>query len=152
MRLRLFLIPCIAMLAVMAISCTSSEELYYWGGYYNSGVERTTRYEQATYLYYKKQTPESFCELVTVLQDMIDHPGGSTNRIPPGVCAEYGFLLLQPNSAELYAQNANKRQLRNGPEASSFRSRGLELLKMEIELYPESAVFITPILKRFSEQ
>lgn len=32
-----------------------------------------------------------------------------------------------------------------------FRQRGEEMMKKEIEFYPESAKFIAPLIKRFTE-
>ena len=42
-----------------------------------------------------------------------------------------------------------KQQQKKGPELGSFQAKGLKLLQMEIELYPESATFIAPILKKY---
>jgi len=49
--------------------------------------------------------------------------------VQPGICAEYGYLLIKQGK----------------------REEGLQLLKKEIELYPESKVFITRIIKQFEK-
>ena len=46
---------------------------------------------------------------------------------PPGVCADYGYLLIKKGEVE----------------------KGKELLVKETILYPESKLFIDMILKRF---
>lgn len=137
------------LLILLATSCSSSKELYYWGGSYNKGKESTTRYEHATYQYYKTSSPESLCELINVFEDMTSHPGGTTGKVPPGICAEYGFILLRPDASTIYGEHATNKQKQKGPEINSFQEKGLKLLQMEIELYPESTTFIAPILKKY---
>ena len=58
-------------------------------------------------------------------QKIIKKQKGIRGAVPPGVYADYGFLLLQSN---------NMVQAR-------------EMLQKEIELYPESKVFIERIIK-----
>lgn len=138
------LIPILVL--VLAASC-GPQRLYYWG----STGEGTTLYEELAYRQYDKQTPESICALVCLYEEMVTHPGGTRQVPPPGICAEYGFLLLQPATAEYFAQHATKRQRKafgSGDFTASFQERGLEMLAKEIELYPESAKFIEPLLKK----
>lgn len=134
------------LLLVLTASC-GTPRLYYWG----STGSGTTRYENLTYQQYDKQSPESVCALVCLYEEMVTHPGGARQTPPPGICAEYGFLLLQPTTADYFAQHATQRQ-RNSFESSDygtfFAERGKEMLAKEIELYPESAQFITPLLNR----
>jgi len=142
----------IALLAfcLLLASCGTTS-LYYWGGEYSGA----TAYEHLAYKSYDKQTPESLCQLVAVYEDMIAHPGGLRNVPPPGICAEYGYFLLQPHTAEAFASCANSSQksLFNGSDyVMLFHQRGEEMLKKEIELYPEAGVFIAPLIKKFTEQ
>lgn len=133
-----------ALLLVLTASC-SAPRLYYWG---SNGTP--TKYEQLAYLQSEKQTPKSICDLVCLYEDMVSHPGGTRKTPPPGICAEYGYLLLQPSTAEYFAQYATSRQrkLFGSDIAASFLERGLEMLAKEMELYPESAKFIAPLLKK----
>lgn len=134
---------------LLALACTSCmpTSLYYWGGT-ASGV---SQYETLTYNYYDKQTPESICALLCTYENMVSHPAGSRQVPPPGICAEYGYMLLLPETAETFAQHATARQKKLfGSEdyTLSFYEKGIRMLEKEIELYPESAKFIEPLLKR----
>lgn len=131
-------------LALCVQSCTTT--LYYWGG----GGDVST-YEKLSYRYFDTQSPESVCELVCMYERMVNEPGGSRMIPPPGVCAEYGYLLMQPSTLEAFEKHATKRQrkLFGSDVAASFRNRGMEMLKMEMALYPESQKFIAPLLNRF---
>jgi len=133
-------------LLTLTASCGPTR-LYYWGSTSNG----TTAYENLAYRQYDKQTPESICDLICLYEDMVSHPGGLRNTPPPGICAEYGFLLLQPNTAEIFAQHATRRQRKlfgSDNFSTLFSQRGEEMLAKEMELYPESAKFIAPLLKR----
>ena len=134
------------LLTLLLASC-ATPRLYYWG----STGEGTTLYEKLAYQQYDKQTPESICALVCLYEDMVSHPGGTRKVVPPGIYAEYGFLLLQPSTAEYFAMNATKKQRKmfgSSDYGAFFSERGEEMLAKEMELYPESAKFIEPLLKR----
>lgn len=136
--------------AVMLLSSCSTTSLYYWGGVTNN----TTRYERLAYKSYDKQTPESICKLIAAYEDMVQHPSGTRQMPPPGICAEYGYLLLQPETAETFAKSATASQKRifAGDDYNMiFRQKGEEMMMKEIELYPESAKFISPLIKRFTK-
>ena len=139
--------------AVVLLSSCTTPRLYYWG----SSPSRdggTTRYEQLTYDYYATQTPESICNLVCLYEDMIQHPGGSRGVVPPGIYAEYGYLLLQPATAQAFAEHATKSQRKrfeSSDFATDFPERGKAMMQKEMELYPESAKFIAPLLERLSK-
>lgn len=71
--------------------------------------------------------------------------------IPPGICAEYGYLLLNPENAEIFAMHATSVQrkiFRSNDYAVLFPEMGKELMLKEIELYPESAKFLEPLIER----
>lgn len=143
------LLPALAALLMFA-SCGPSNALYYWGPSGN-GV---SGYENAAYRNYKTQTPESICDLLYVYEQIVSHPDGTRKMPPPGICAEYGYLLLQPDTAEVFYRNANDRQRRlfgNLTDYSGlFREKGEEMLRSEMVYYPESATFIGPLLKRLA--
>lgn len=133
-------------------SCgTTSTQLYNWGRADSHGV---TDYDRLSYDYYHKQTPASICNLLVGYEKMINSPGGARQVPPPGVCAEYGYLLLNPETSQAFIENATDSQKAvygSSDLASSFRERGLMMMQKEIELYPESRRFIEPLLKKLSE-
>ena len=135
--------------ALLLMSCGTTSSLYYWGG--ESGG--TTAYENLAYNSYDKQTPKSLCDLVCVYEKMVTKPGGSRMVPPPGICAEYGYLLLNPDTAETFLNNAtaSQKKMFDGSDYSViFRERGEEMLKKEMEYYPESARFIAPLIKKLA--
>lgn len=134
---------------VLLSSCgPTTSALYYWGP--RDG--EATRYEQLTYRSYKSQTPESICSLLCAYEDMVSNPGGSRGVVPPGICAEYGYLLLQPEMAQIFSEHATSKQKRvysTTDYATLFAEKGKEMMEKELELYPESEVFIAPLIKKF---
>ena len=142
----------IILLAVAAAlcSCGGPSTLYYWGGVQNG----TTTYEHLTYKDYKTQSPEAICQLICAYEDMVLHPGGTRAVPPPGICAEYGYLLLQPNTAVAFSEKATAGQRRyfSGTDyATLFYEHGKEMLQKELEYYPESRQFIEPLIKKLAQ-
>ena len=128
-------------------SCGMTSALYYWGGEKNGA----TIYENLAYKNYDKQTPESICKLICMYEDVVSNPGGARKMPPPGICAEYGYMLLIPENAADFAEHATamqKRVFASGDYASLFSEKGKEMLQKEIELYPESVKFIAPLIER----
>lgn len=128
-------------------SCSSISSLYYWGGVQNGA----TAYENLTYMNYDKQTPESVCKLICMYEDIVTNPGGTRRMPPPGICAEYGYMLLVPENAEIfakYATSSQKRTFASTEYATFFPEKGKQLMLKEIELYPESEKFIAPLIER----
>lgn len=140
----------IAFFAVILLSsCGVTKSLYYWGGT-QSGA---TAYENIAYQSYDKQTPKSVCNLIAVYEKMVTKPGGSRQVPPPGICAEYGYLLLQPETASTFLNNATNKQkslFKTNDYYALFQEKGKEMLQKEIELYPESAKFIEPLIKKLA--
>ena len=100
-------------------SCTTQKPLYSWGNY-----------EITSYNYLKNTDENSIQELIENYQKIIeDQEKGTRGTIPPGVCADYGFLLIQEGKTK----------------------EGKEMLMKEILLYPESKIFIDRILKIIEE-
>lgn len=145
----------VAFLAILFSSCGPSKAmLYNWGKY--KSTEKAYDYEVLMYDYYHTQSPSSVCALLCQYAYMVKNPGGARKVVPPGICAEYGYLLLSPDTPEIFLNHATKKQKETFGNLSDygalFRERGLEMFQMEMELYPESAVFITPLVKKFSQQ
>lgn len=133
--------------ALCLASCGAPTTLYYWGGIRNGA----TTYEHLAYKLYDKQTPESICKLLCMYEDMVKHPGGIRRMPPPGICAEYGYMLLIPENAEIFAKNATsmqKKVYRSNDYATLFPEMGKKMLLMEIRLYPESEKFIAPLIEK----
>lgn len=107
-------------LAVLALtSCGSiGEPLYSW---YN--------YEDATYQYSKKRTDNLKENVMEQYLKMTKKQKGSRRTVPPGLNAEYGYMLYMSGKQE----------------------EGLGYLKQEIELYPESEVYISRIIKQLEK-
>lgn len=143
------LLSCIVIF--LTASC-AAPRMYYWGS--NSFSDNgTTKYEQLAYNSYDKQTPQTICELICLYEDMVSNPGGTRGVVPPGICAEYGFLLLQESTAETFEKYATKKQkkiIESSDYATFFAERGVLMLQKEMELYPESKKFIEPLLKRLT--
>ena len=106
MRKLIFTIICMTFLT----SCVTNQSLYSW---YDS--------EDATYTYTKKGTEEALIEAMEQYEKVINKQKGIRKMVPPGVNAEYGFLLYKAGKKE----------------------EGLTLLKAEIAAYPESETFIS---------
>lgn len=141
---KLFLLT---LLTFCLTSCGLTSSLYYWGGVQNGA----TTYENLAYKNYDKQTPESLCKLICMYEDIVSNPSGMRKMPPPGICAEYGYMLLIPENANIFAEHATsmqKRTFSSTDYASFFPERGKEMMLKEIELYPESAKFIAPLIER----
>lgn len=137
----------LALVTFSLTSCGISTTLYYWGGVQNGA----TMYEHLTYKSSDKQTPESLCKLICMYEEIVSYAGGSRGVPPPGICAEYGYILLNPENAEIFAKYATgiqKKTFDSTDYATIFPEKGKELMQREIELYPESAKFIAPLIER----
>jgi len=108
----------IAVGVLFAASCTTQKTLYTWG-----------KYQEAAYAYTKNNTEKDAEALIQAYQYIIDNQKSGRKTVPPGIYADYGFLLVQQGRVE----------------------EGLKLMKMEIALYPESRVFIEGIIKKLEQ-
>lgn len=105
----------ITMFAFLFLSCTSTN-MYSW---YN--------YQEDYYHYLKNSDDKSLEKLTKTYQKIIEKQTATRGTVPPGIYADYGWLLLQ----------------------SGKTAEGKAMLAKEVELYPESQVFVASILKRF---
>lgn len=156
--MRRILILAAAALVLAACGPTSSlpsyHPLYYWGGSHYKFNGSASAYEDNAYNYYVKQTPEAICALIVSYEDMVKHPGGIREVPPPGICAEYGYLLLMPNTASIFAEHATASQKSvfegHTDYIAFFSNYAGELFEKELELYPESQAFIKPLVERLT--
>ena len=109
--------------AVMAVlfvagSCTTPKTLYSWYDY-----------EDATYQYSKKSTEELQVKVLEQYKKITERQKGVSGVVPPGMYAEYGYLLYKTGK----------------------KDAGLSFLKKEVELYPESDTYISRIIKQLEK-
>ena len=144
----------IALVAIGFSSCTTTEYLYNWGK--PKDENNYTRYEELAYKFYDRQSPESICELLCLYESLTANPGGVRGEVPPGLCAEYGYLLLQTDTPAIFIQYATSKQKKQFGGVSEygafFREKGMEMLNRETTLYPESKTFLTPIIESFNDK
>lgn len=100
--------------AILAVSCTAPKQLYSW-----------EKYESASYNYIKNSDEESLTTLLENYKKIISEQTGIRKAVPPGIYADYGFILMKKGNV----------------------TEGKDMLAKEIELYPESKIFIERILK-----
>lgn len=94
-------------------SCSANKKsLYTWNKYENSG-----------YKYVKNNNESTTNGLIEEYKKIINNQKGTRGMVPPGIYADYGFVLIQTNRVE----------------------EGKLMLQKEIELYPESKIFIKKI-------
>lgn len=112
MKMKFLLLP---LLLVFFYGCqVHQRSMYYWSDY------------SENYYKYKKTTTDTTKTLFKkTLKDIIVKADSEHKKIPPGICAEYGFMLIQ------------------GGE----QSEGLQYMDKEAALYPESLVFVQRIKK-----
>lgn len=106
------------LVAVVVASCTTTQSLYSWYDY-----------EDVTYQYSKKRTDELKVKLLEQYKKLIEKQQGIRGAVPPGLYAEYGYLLYRTGKQE----------------------EGLSFLKEEIKLYPESEKYISRIIKQLEK-
>ncbi len=85
----------VLLIAILISACAQTK--YHWGGY-----------ENALYRYYK--SPAEFEKLAEELTDVIAQ-GEREGKVPPGVYAEFGYVLLiqgKSNQAIIYFEKEKK--------------------------------------------
>lgn len=82
-------------------------------------------YDDAAYKYQKNSDTKSLDELVKQYEKIIANQKGTRKEVPPGVYADYGFILIQAKKTE----------------------EGKKMLMKESELYPESSIFVNSVIR-----
>ena len=103
---------------LMASCAPQHKSLYSWD-----------KYEEESYDYVKNMTDKSLDDLMLSYENIINKQKGTRETVPPGICADYGYLLVKKGK----------------------KAEGIEMLKKEIALYPESGVFMSRIIKKLEE-
>ena len=86
-------------------------------------------YEDATYQYHKRSTEELQVKVLEQYKKITEKQRGVRGVVPPGMYAEYGYLLYKTGK----------------------KDEGLSFLKKEVELYPESDTYISRIIKQLEK-
>jgi hypothetical protein len=98
--------------------CVTQKPLYYWGNYSSS-----------LYKYKKAPTEENLKAHQAVLLKIIDESNKLNLRVPPGVCCEYGYLLLKVGKeaeAMQYFDLEEKTYPESKPFLDRFRAKWIE--------------------------
>ena len=100
-------------LTISLFGCAAPKPMYYWGNY-----SRT--------LYHSKKNPgaESLSKHKATLENIIKESQARNLRIPPGVCAELGYLFAAQNNTD----------------------EAIKLFQMEKEIYPESTILMDRLI------
>jgi hypothetical protein len=107
-----------AALLIMSITSCTTTKLYSWYDYENRAYE-----------YSKTPTDELRDKLLKQYKKITEKQDGTRGVVPPGLYAEYGYLLYTTGKEE----------------------EGLNFLKEEIKLYPESEIYISRIIKQLEK-
>lgn len=86
-------------------------------------------YEDVTYKYSKVPDEKLQEKVLEQYDKMINKQRGKREAVPPGLYAEYGYMLCKMKRVD----------------------EGIEYLKKEIALYPESEVYVSNIIKMFEQ-
>ena len=104
-------------------SCGAPSTLYTWGN------KKKYDYHTNSYNYLKVSNEESIKSIKDSYVNIIEQQRGTRKTVPPGIYADYGFLLVSLGEED----------------------KGIEMLKQEMIIYPESTVFISRILKMLNK-
>jgi hypothetical protein len=96
------------MALLFLVGCATQKSMYYWGDY-SSTLYKVKKLESKENVEAHK---ESLADIIRVSKER-------NLRVPPGIYAEYGYVLIKEGSAE-----------------------GYKYLDLEAETYPESKAFI----------
>lgn len=87
-------------------------------------------YESASYKYFRDQSPKSLEKLKGEYEHILQQQRSVRGVPPPGIYAERGFIAIK----------------------EGYTQMGKEYLKLEVERYPESEVFIGRIIKELEDE
>ena len=104
-------------ITVLFIGC-KPESLFFWGNY-----------SKTLYSYKKDPNDKTLAEHKKSLNEIISQSTLKRKRIPPGVYAELGYILLKEGKEQ----------------------EGMECMNKEITLFPESQIFIEKLRAEFQK-
>lgn len=111
--------PIAAVCLTLLFSSGCAQPLYHWGGY-----------EDSLYTRYNDRSEAGQAEAFKLLEETIKGAEESNAKVPPGVFAEYGYLLFQQGDLD----------------------GSLSALQKEAELYPESQHLMQSLISRIQER
>lgn len=95
-----------------------------------SSLYKWYSYSQSTYVYiddgYSEKSQDKLCKMY---EKLISDPSGTRGVVPPGIYADYAYLLLQEGRKE----------------------EALTAFDKEMALYPESKIYLLKIIKGLSK-
>jgi hypothetical protein len=106
-----FLIAAVALAALAG--CATKQTMYNWGSY-----------EQSMYEHYKN--PSDLVKVSAALNETIANSEKSNRAVPPGLYAEYGYLLMQQNRMD-EAQAYFAKEKAKWPESSALMDHMMKL-------------------------
>ena len=102
-----------AVLALASVGCAGDKRTYNWSSYQNDLRNQMSG------------SPESASKFEATLKRIIERSDSSGHKAPPGLMAEYGFILYQRGEKES-AISYFEREAREWPESASFMKRIIE--------------------------
>ncbi len=106
----------VSFVAVIFFSgCVANKQMYYWGEYSDT-------------LYDAKKTPgyESLAKHKEMLENIVEESQKRNLRLPPGVCAELGYLYALQNNTK----------------------KAVQLFQTEKQTYPESTILMDRMIQQ----
>ncbi len=110
------LVFCCFMFFTLLLAGCTPPDLFYWGGYEDSLYER----------YVENDTGQTEAHL----QESIAEAQRGNQRVPPGLYADYGFMLYKHGD----------------------KSAAINFFDKEKKLYPESSLLMTKLIDRVKQQ
>lgn len=102
----------IIIISIAVVGCSSSKNTFYWGNYSATLYDLKKTPDEKTLENHKKE-----------IIHIIEYSKKREKPVPPGIYAEYGYILIKEGQ----------------------KQEGIEYLNKEIELYPESEILISRI-------
>ncbi len=109
----------IYLVIIIITGCATSGTTFYWGEYSSTLYDLKKNPDEKTLEAHKKQ-------LLLIIEESVKR----NKKIPPGVNAEYGYMLLQ----------------------SGKETEGMEFLEKETAIYPESVVFVQRLKMEYARR
>ena len=141
----------LAFLSLLMFSSCASKKKIYDKNTYNWGpiADNVTNYEISSFEYCHNNSQEALCALIETYQTILNDSNGNDRLIPPGICAEFGYVLLNPDTKAVFEEYATAEQKRL-MSGRNFKEYGKSLIEKEMKLYPESRVYLERITKNIT--
>ena len=112
------LLPLTIFITVLFFAGCQPQTLFFWGDY-----------SKTLYAYKKDPNEKTLAEHKKSLTEILTQSASKRKRIPPGVYAELGYILIKEGKGQ----------------------EGMECLDKEIALFPESQIFIAKLKAEFQK-